>query len=231
LSHLRDSRSPNLKRKVLHDFFDACLPETMKQLPVYIHHIYMLLDPVSTNDLIHLLEQHLDLSSFTSSDSDLHDAFNTSLSYLNSKRESLAIRPGKLPSFTSLDESNWSVFEPIEGFPTRRARLRILRAQWLKSRTSPSKLLRKVRFTIQPTITEDSEFVTAPEEPWERRSSGRSSSTDSREEWFVAPEEQGGPVEPGKSVAGLLREGRIKRVRGEIGLHHVEAVAEESEGM
>ena len=204
----------------------------MKQLPIYIHHIYMLLDPVSTNDLIHLLEQQLDLSSVASSDSDFQEALNTSLSYLNSKRESLAIRQGKLSSLMALDESNWSTIEPIEGFPTRRLRLRILRAQWRKSRTSPTKLLRKVRFTMQPTVTEDSEFVTAPEEPWERRSSGRSSSTDSREEWFVAPEEQGGPVEPGKSVAGLLRERRIRRVREEMGLHHgeEEAVAEESEG-
>jgi hypothetical protein len=39
---------------------------------------------------------------------------------------------------------------------------------------------------------------------------GRSMSAESREEWFVAPEEQEGNVERGKSAAALLRERKLK---------------------
>ena len=53
------------------------------------------------------------------------------------------------------------------------------------------------------------EFVTAPESS-SRGSLRRSDSMESTDEWFIAAEEQGGPVERGKSVAGLMRERKMR---------------------
>ena len=203
LHRIREAPSPDLKRKALEDFFDAALVPTLTELPSYIHHIYILLDPVSTLDLIYILETH------PSDDEDVKSAISTSLSFLLSKRDSIPLRPSKLPPLRSLPESKWSTYSPptpLADQPTRRARLRILRAQWRKTQQAPSQTIRRVRFSDP---SEEDEFVTAPES-FSRSSLGRSSSAESREEWFVAPDESGGPVERAKSVAGLIREGKMR---------------------
>ena len=101
----------------------------------------------------------------------------------------------------------------------------MLRAEWRRSHQSPAKLFRKVRF-IQTGTPDSEEYFTALETV-SRGSTGRSSSVESREEWFIAPEQPGGPVEPTKSVAGLLREGRLRELKNEASS---EAIAEEPEG-
>ena len=206
---LRKSQSPNIRRTALHDFFDACLPDTMKQLPVYVHHIYILLDPISSIELIRLVEHHADDDS---NDSDLQDALSASLDYLCSKHEAFTIQPGTLPTLKSLPETKWADFSPPKdtaAYPTRRLRLRGLRAQWRQSHQSPTRLVRRVRFTDIGSPDTEEEYVAAPE-TISRGEMGRSLSAESREEWFLAPEEQGGTVERGKSVAALLREGKLK---------------------
>lgn len=173
----------------------------MKSLPEYIHHIYILIGPINTKYLIQILERYQ-----PNYDEEVKSAITTSLSYLLTKRDSLPFKKGILPTLKSLSTSNWTPVQTTTDFPTRRLRLRILRKQWRESRTPPSTHVRKVRFTATPSTEE---FVTAPES-FSRGSLVRSESIESGDEWFVAPEEQGGPVERGKSVAGLLREGRMR---------------------
>ena len=201
LSVLREAKTPDKRRIALQEFFDAILPETMKSLPEYIHHIYILLDPISTTYLIQILERHQ-----PNYDEEIKSAIATSLAFLFTKRDSLLLKKGILPTVKSLPASNWTQIETTTKFPTRRVRLRVLRKQWQDSHILSPKLVRKVRFTATPSTEE---FVTAPESSL-RGSRGRSESMESRDDWFIAPEEQGGPVEQGKSVAGLLREGRMR---------------------
>lgn len=205
---LRKFQSPNTRRKELHDFFDACLPETLKQLAVYIHHIYILLDPISTIELIRLLGERLESDG---NDTDLQEAISASLKYLHSKHDSVTDRPGTLPNLKSLPETNWSVYAPpdtVASYPSRRLRLRVLRAQWHQSHQSPARLFRKVRFSDMGS-PDTEEYVTAPE-TISRGEMGRSLSSESRDEWFVAPEEQGGKVERTKSVSALIKDGNME---------------------
>jgi hypothetical protein len=181
----------------------------MKQLAVYIHHIYILLDPISTAELIRLLEERFDVDG---NDSDLQDALSASLEYLYSKRDSLTNREGTLPNLKSLPETKWSTYSPPDktsSHPSRRLRLRVLRAQWHKTHQPPARLFRKVRFSDIGSPETEEEYVIAPE-TMSRGELGRSLSSESRDEWFVAPEEQGGKVAKTKSVAALLREGNIE---------------------
>jgi hypothetical protein len=201
LSALREAKTPDKRRVVLRDFFDALPPETMNSLPDYIHHIYILIGPINTKYLIQILELHQ-----PNYDEEVKSAITTSLSYLLTKRDSLSFKKGILHTLKSLSTSNWTPVQTATDFPTRRLRLRILRKQWRESHTPPSTHVRKVRFTATPST---GEFVTAPES-FSRGSLSRSESSESGDEWFIAPEELGGPVERGLSVAGLLREGRMR---------------------
>lgn len=213
MSHLRELQSPNLKRKALKQFFDACLLNTMKQLPDYIHHIYMLLDALSSMTLIHLVEQRLKIvqeDAYT----DVHNALSTSLSYLTSKRGSLALQPGNLARLLELPGTEWASLpkdskpKELQDQPSRRLRLRALRNEWRSSHQAPAKLLRKVHFP--PHVeNEPEEFFTAPETVSTIESLERASSSESREEWFTAPEAPDEAMEPSKSVAGLLKDGTI----------------------
>jgi hypothetical protein len=192
---LRELQSPNLRREALQNFFDACLPETMKQLPNKIHRIYMLLDSISTIDLIRLLEHRKDkLLEDKDTDPEVLDAVISSLTFLNSKRESIAIRTGTLPALKLLPETEWvapsSSQKRLEQ-STRRDRLRRLRAQWRQTRQSPSRLLRKVRFAQGSDSPDTEEYVTAPE-TMSSLSKVKSSASDSSEVWFVARESQSG---------------------------------------
>jgi len=221
LIHLRAPPSPNLRRKLLKEFFDACLPKTLKQLSSYIRRIYMLIDPLSTMDLIRILESQLQtFESEEAPDTELTTAIKTSLEYLNSKHESLAIRTGRLPPLKHLPEKDWSSHSPSPIIETlipssRRSRLRKLRTQWRQSaEPSIAKLVKKVRFQTKTAMiseanspeTPGTRYVDAPEEPPSLGAVGRAISSDSgREEWFVAPESAGEKVEPAKSVGGLLR--------------------------
>ena len=185
----------------------------MKELPDQIHRIYMLLDPLSTLDLIHILETHT-----SQDDPEMKTVISSALSYLTSKRDSIPLRRAILQPIRSLPETRWSTYtppKPSPDQPTRRTRLRILRAQWRKSHQSPSQMIRKVHFS-GPDPEDDEEFYNAPE-TMSRVSLGRSSSSESREAWFIAPETTGGEVEPAKSVAGLIRDGKMSE----------EAIAEE----
>ena len=201
-------KTPDKRRIALREFFNAVLPETIKSLPEYIHHIYILLDPISTKHLIQILQHH----------QPHYQEVQSALTYLLSKRDSLPLKKGTLPMLKSLASSNWTAVQPTTDFPTRRTRLRILRKQWRESHIPPAKLIPKVHFTN--TTPSTGKFVTPPES-FSRASMGRFSSAESSDEWFIAPEEQGGPVLPGKSVAGLFREGRMRE----------EAVVEEPEEM
>ena len=209
LSRLRESQLPNLKRKALKEFFDACLPATMKQLPDYIHHVYMLLDPLSTMDLIRLVEHYIN-SLTDNSDSELRAGLTSSLKYLTSKHESLAIQPGRLQSLLKIPEEQWSTppSERPHDYPCRRLRLQTLRREWRQSHQNPAKLIRKVRFSVSATAETSGteEYVTAPETMPTRESVERTSSSESREEWHTAPDIPDELFERGKNVAGLLRE-------------------------
>jgi len=169
----------------------------------------MLLDPISTLDLIHILETHP-----SNDDKEIQPVIATALTYLTSKRDSIPLRKGKLPPLRSLPETKWSNYTlaaPSTDQPTRRTRLRILRASWRQShQATPSQILRKVRFSDP---AEEDEFVTAPESMSAPAPLGRSSSSESKEEWFIAPEAAGGEVERAKSVAGLIREGKLREER------------------
>ena len=183
----------------------------------------MLLDPISVNDLIRLLEQLLESREAKAEDHDneaenhnsVHEALTSALSYLTLKREYLVIKKGKLPEAKSLQETNWTTYSKptttVQGLPTRRTRLRTLRAQWRTSRQSPSKLIRKVRFTTDDL---QEEVVDAPETP-RKPMVGRSSSTDSRDEWFTAPEEPIESIETGESLSEFLGESGIKGEGGD----------------
>ena len=202
LHHLRYARTPEDRRKALEDFFDACLPITLKELPGRIHHIYMLLDPLSTLVLYRLLEDRKG-----DDDEEIVAAISLALSYLSSKRDTLPLQLGELPSLRTLPDTKWSTYiPPTSTSSTRRSRLRAMRAQWRQARSSPSQIVRKVRFSDGQ---EEDVFVTAPE-TFSRFSVRRTPSSESKEEWFVAPEEEGGEVELAKSVGGLIREGKLK---------------------
>jgi hypothetical protein len=193
LSTLRQPQSPTLKSIALKEYFDRCLETGIVSLPSYIHRIYILLDPISTRALIHILQQ---INRHTSPE--CLTALQSSLTYLQSK---LPPDTNKLPIVKSHNESDWHTLLPTNEHPTRRTRLHILREQWLQSRQSPARLVRKVRFTDD---SPDEEFVNAPES---LQAIGRSLSNESREEWFVAPEDPGESVQRSKSVSGLLRAG------------------------
>ena len=169
----------------------------------------MILDPLTITTLTTHL-QHLKSTASSSPDIDksagLEDALSKTLEYIYSKREGLILRPGKLETLPTRLEIQWESYSPRKSpVPTRRERLRRLRKQWCETRTPPAILFRRVRFAGDEG--QEEAFYTAPD-----GSSGgasRKGSTDSsREEWFVAPEELGGEVVPGKSVGGLIREGR-----------------------
>ena len=201
LSVLRDTQSPNLRRKALSDFFDAVLPETLKQLPTYIHHIYILLDPISTITLLSLLTHALSL---TPQDTDVHEALTTALTYLTTKHDCLASLQSNLPSLLE-KSSDISPAGPEKQLTTRRHRLRQLRAEWRRTRAPPRTLVRKVRFAPTEGVGTEKWYL-ADEGTGGRRGS------EGKEEWFVAKEEQdGGELERGKSVRGLLREGMRRR--------------------
>ena len=218
---MRSIPSPNLRRRQLSNFLDAALPSTLAKFPDYIHRLYMILDPLTITTLTTHL-QRLKTSASSSPDIDksagLEDALSKTLEYLYSKREGLVVRPGKLDTLPTQLEIQWESHFPRESHvPTRRERLRRLRKQWCETRAPPAILLRRVHFAGDGG--QEEEFYTAPE-----GSSGgasRKGSTDSsRDEWFVAPEELGGEVVPGKSVGGLIREGmrreREKEGSGEV---------------
>ena len=82
LSVLRETKTPDKRRIALRDFFNAALPETIKSLPEYIHHIYILLDPISTIYLIQILERQQ-----PNYDEEVQSAITTSLTYLHTKRD------------------------------------------------------------------------------------------------------------------------------------------------
>ena len=146
----------------------------------------------------------------------LATAYSIALAFLFSKREACIFHPGRLTHLKTLPPTQWSPegllpqssttsHQPrtssTGSLPTRRTRLRLLRSQWYISRTSPAKLVRRVRFAGGEGVFDEEtgeEFVTAPE----RMSHGsRSSSLDSSmEEWFVAPQERSDNVERARSV-------------------------------
>ena len=166
----------------------------------------------------------------------LATAYSMALAFLFSKREACIFHPGRLTHLKTLPPTQWSPEELIpqssntsqqprtestSSLPTRRTRLRLLRNQWYISRTSPAKLVRRVRFAGGEGVFDEEtgeEYVTAPE----RMSLGsRSSSLDSStEEWFVAPQERSDNVERARSVGGLIRQGRMRE----------EAVVEDGDG-
>jgi len=201
LSILRDSPSPSLRRKALMDFFDAVLPETLKQLESYIHHIYILLDPISTTTLISLLQTQLT----TSQDSDVTSSLTTSLTFLTSKHDALATTQHVLSDLLSVPDERWTPPSNNDQLTTRRHRLRQLRAEWRRTKLAPGKLIRKVRFAHEEGGTERwfaaSEGVGGAPVGRTRRSEcegGRSEG----EEWFEAMEEPGGKVERGGVLGG-----------------------------
>jgi hypothetical protein len=141
------------------------------------------------------------------------------LSYVTAKRNAIPFQRGSLPPLLGLADTKWSTYSPptpSSKQPTRRTRLRVLRAQWRKSHQSPSQIVRHVHFTDP---AEEELFYTAPETISRTGSLARTSSSESRDEWYVAPETASEEVERTKSVAGLIREGKMQE----------EAIAEESE--
>jgi hypothetical protein len=201
LSRLRQPQSPNLKGRVLQEFFDACLDESIISLPSSIHRIYILLDPISTFTLLRLIQQQIERCQ-DSGKEDCLVALDASLSFLRSRS---SIRPEKVSTLQSLNESDWRKKEETHDHPSRRTRLRKLRAEWIKTRQSAALLIRKVRFAVKDPESPEEEFVTAPES---MPSASRTSSSESREEWFVAPEVQGDVLERAKSVGGLLKDNK-----------------------
>lgn len=134
LSQLRNPQSSNQKRKLLKDFFDSALSSTMEKLPDYVQRIYMLLDPISTGELISLVEGRVRISQEGNTDrrrnvndgvakegqerSDfnhgkeeenaLATAYSIALAFLFSKREACIFHPGRLTHLKTLPPKQWS---------------------------------------------------------------------------------------------------------------------------
>ena len=202
LAALRKPQSPNLKGFLLEDFFKACHVERVTLLPTYIHRIYILLDPISTVVLVAIVQQLLKQYNMDKNAKACVVSLNEALSYLESHSP---IHPGKVADLLLKDKAKWLPLPlKLMDYTTRRIRFRELRfrelrAEYIQSHQRTSPLVRQVRFTAE-LPSPGSEYVTAPE-----NIPSRSLSSESSNEWFVAPEVQGETVQRSKSVSGLLR--------------------------
>jgi hypothetical protein len=155
-----------------------------------------------------LVQQHIDKYQGSGKE-DCLTALDASLSFLCSRSPNSL---EKVSNLRSLDESDWRKKEETHDHPSRRSRLRKLRTEWIKTHQFPTPLIRRVRFAVEDTSSPEDEFVTAPES---MPSASRTSSSESREEWFVAPEVQGAVLEHTKSVGGLLRDNKEDAIDSE----------------
>lgn len=209
LTLMRKTQTPNLRRKVLSQFLDAALPDTLVKLPEYIQRLWMIMDTLTITDLAKHLEA-MKSTAISNADleqsSGLKEAIQQTLEYIYSK-------PHYYPPTVWPIRSDrlWEVASARKQVRiTRRERLRVLRKQWWDTHQSPAVLVRRVRFV--PTLgdsvggaeEDDGDvFYTATE-----GTISRSGSTDSsKDEWFVAPQDEGEELVRGRSVGGLVREG------------------------
>jgi len=207
---MRKTQSPNLRRRVLSQFLDAALPATLVKLPEYINHLWMTMDPLTATDLA----KHLEAIKSTATSNASIEHSSSLVEALEQALEDIYSNPRYYPPtvWPLRSDTLW------EGVPTRkpvrvtrRERLRVLRKQWWDTHQAPAVLVRRVRFvpTLGDSVDAGEEddgdvFYTATE-----GTISRSGSTDSsKDEWFVAPEEEGEELVRGRSVGGMVREGR-----------------------
>ena len=134
---MRETKTPDKRRIALQDFFNAALPETFKSLPEYIHHIYILLDPISTIYLIQILERQQ-----PNYDEEVQSAITTSLTYLHTKRESFPLKKrnpphAKVPLHLKLDTSTNNNRLPYSSRPSPYSPKTMARVSYPTSKTCP----------------------------------------------------------------------------------------------